>query len=458
MRTRLWICIHTAGFLLVSVSNLKSNTKRNAEYEKCLSEMFALRRFGIILGLETIKRIMESIGNPQERFASVHIAGTNGKGSIASFLAAVLRASGYHVGLYTSPHLVRFNERIKVDDKEISNQDVLESYKAVKRADYGDREPTFFEYTTAMAFYYFGRCDVDWAIVETGMGGRMDATNILNPAVSVISSLSLEHQMYLGRTLSQISAEKGGIIKNNTPVVTGVRQKKPLAVLRSIADSKSAPLYRLGEDFMVRRLKGNRFSYFGLDHTWRALRIGLKGAYQTENAAVVLAVCELLMKGSKRFPALNIPLRSIRDGLEKNRWPGRLEQIQTEPLVILDGAHNPSAVRNLSKYMAEHLSGRRITLVTGILDDKSYESMLRKLLPNCSRVILTQSKIDRSLDPEKLYPIARKMVSDVTIIRNVEKAVQHALQTVSRDEAVCIAGSLYVVGEARAFFEKAGMV
>ena len=434
------------------------NKKNKTEYEKCLSEMFALRRFGIILGLETIKKILKSIGNPQERFASVHVAGTNGKGSIASCLATVLQAAGYRVGLYTSPHLVRFNERIKINNREISDQEVLEAYKAVKEAEYGDREPTFFEYTTAMAFYYFGRCNVEWAIIETGMGGRMDATNILNPAVSVISNLSLEHQIYLGNTLSQISAEKGGIIKHATPVVTGVKQKKALSVLKNIADSKSASLYRFGGDFKVRRTKGNRFSYFGLDHAWRDLRIGLKGDHQIENTAIVLAVCELLMKGSDNASALDIQLKSIREGLEKNRWPGRLEQIQEAPLVILDGAHNLSAVRNLSKYMAENLSHRRITLVAGILDDKLYESMLQKLLINCSRVILTQSKIDRSLEPEKMYPIAKRYVPDVTIVHDVGKAVQHALQTVSPDEAVCIAGSLYVVGEARAFFEEAGIV
>jgi dihydrofolate synthase/folylpolyglutamate synthase len=442
----------------VEIQGLNFNKKKNAEYERCLSEMFSLRRFGIILGLETTKKILESLGNPQSRFTSLHIAGTNGKGSIAACLAAVLQAAGYHVGLYTSPHLVRFNERIKVNNREISDQDVLEAYKAVKEAEYGDREPTFFEYTTAMAFHHFRQCQVEWAVIETGMGGRMDATNVLQPAVSVISNLSLEHQMYLGNTLSKISAEKGGIIKEATPVVTGVRQKNALKILRNIADSQSAPLLRLGADFRVRRKVGNRFSYFGIDHTWHDLQIGLKGDHQIENAAIVLAVCELLMKGSGNFPALNIQLKSIRDGLGKVRWPGRLEKILSAPLVILDGAHNLAAVKNLSKYMAENLSHRRITLVAGILEDKSYEPMLQKLLPHCSRVILTRSKIDRSLEPETLYPIAKRYLSDVTIVHDVGKAVQRALQTVSMDEVVCVAGSLYVVGEARAFFEAAGMV
>jgi len=420
--------------------------------------MFSLRRFGIILGLETTKTILEGLGNPQEEFASVHIAGTNGKGSIASCLAAVLQEAGYRVGLYTSPHLVRFNERIKINDREISDEDVLEAYKAVKGAEYGEREPTFFEYTTAMAFHHFCRCQVEWAVIETGMGGRMDATNVLHPAVSVISNLSLEHQMYLGNTLSQIAAEKGGIIKHVTPVVTGVKQKNALTILRNIAELKSASLVRLGGDFRVRRKKENRFSYFGIDHTWHDLQINLKGGHQIENAAIVLAVCELLMRGSDNVPALNIQLRYIRDGLEKVRWPGRLEQVLAAPLVILDGAHNLAGVRNLSKYMAENLSHRKITLVAGILDDKAYEPMLQKLLPNCSRVILTRSKIDRSLEPAILYPIAKRYISDVTIVHDVGKAVQHALQTVSNDEAVFVAGSLYVVGEARAFFEEAGMV
>jgi dihydrofolate synthase/folylpolyglutamate synthase len=430
----------------------------NTDYEKCLSEMYGLRRFGIILGLETTEKILNGLGNPQDRFASVHIAGTNGKGSIASFLCTILREAGLKVGLYTSPHLVRFNERIKINGREISDQDVLEAYKAVKAAGYGDREPTFFEYTTAMAFYHFGRNNVDWAVIETGMGGRMDSTNVLNPAVSVISNISLEHQMYLGDTLEQIAGEKGGIIKNATPVVTGARQGNVISVLQTLADKRSAPLYRFGRDFSTKMSGKGIFTYHGVRQTWHNLRISLQGRHQVENAAIVLSICEILQMGNEKFPAVDIPFDAIRDGLIKTRWPGRLEKIMESPLVILDGAHNLAAVKNLSKYMLEKLPGRRITLVAGILDDKSYEAMLQNLLSHCARVVLTRSKVDRAIDPAAMKSVAERYLSDVNIVDDVAEAVQYALDTVPPDEVICISGSLYVVGEARAFFEARGIV
>jgi dihydrofolate synthase / folylpolyglutamate synthase len=428
------------------------------EFDKCISEMYGLRRFGIILGLETTKIILQGLGNPQDQFASVHIAGTNGKGSIASFLCSILRESGFKVGLYTSPHLVRFNERIKVNNQEISDQEVLEAYMAVKRVGYGDREPTFFEYTTAMAFYHFGQQDIDWAIIETGMGGRMDSTNVLHPAVSVISNISLEHQKYLGDTLEQIAAEKGGIIKKDTPVVTGATQKNVLSVFQSLADERSAPLYSLGRDFRAEPVGQNRFTYIGLHETWHNLQTGLQGRHQIDNAAIALSACEILQLGYGKQPSIAIPMNAIKDGLKKTKWPGRLEKIMDSPIVILDGAHNLAAVRILSQYITEELSNRRITLVAGILDDKSYEAMLQNLLPHCARVILTRSKIDRAIDPVIMKPVAEQYISDVKIVDDVSEAVQYALETVSQDEAICISGSLYVVGEARGFFESRGIV
>ena len=423
-------------------------------YEECLERMYSLRRFGIILGLDMTRNILEGLGNPQDHFASIHVAGTNGKGSIASNLASIFHSAGYTVGLYTSPHLVRFNERIKINHKEISEQDVVAAYEAVRRGCQGDREPTFFEYTTAMAFHHFNKRKVDWAIIETGMGGRLDATNVIHPEISIISNLSLEHQIYLGNTLTQIAEEKGGIIKSNTPVVTGVRQKNALGVLNRIAASKSAPLYRLGADFRVRRNRAGGFSYFGMGQVWRDLKTNLLGRHQVDNAAVVLAACELLKQRTPGALDRNIHIEAIREGLENNVWPGRLEQVSESPLILLDGAHNLAAVKNLARFLSENYAGRSVTLVAGILDDKSYEAMLTLLLPHCARVILTCPKIDRGLSPETLYPIARKFVSDVKIIEDVEKAVKAAVETASPRDVICIAGSLYVVGEAREAFEK----
>jgi len=425
--------------------------KKKDTYQKCLEAMYSLHRFGIKLGLETISNILAGLEYPHKKFASIHIAGTNGKGSVASALASVLYLSGYKVGLYTSPHLVRFNERICINNRQISDEDVIESYEAVKKVKSGDREPTFFEYSTAMAFYEFAKHNVEWAVIETGMGGRLDATNIIQPELSVITNISLEHKMYLGNTIPKITGEKGGIIKQGIPVVTGVKQKNAVSVIEGIAEEKSAPLYRLGDSFRVKRNRDGSFNYFGIDNTWHNMRTGLSGSYQVDNAALVLAGCEILNK--KRDL---LPFQKIRDGLEQNRWSGRLEVVSEAPFILMDGAHNLSAARNLTKFLSENFADRKITLIIGILDDKPYAPMLRYLLPVCNKVILTRAKTERALPVEKLHPVAEKLIKDITLIPDVGKAVNHAFETASEEDVICIAGSLYVVGEAKEELEKKG--
>ena len=411
--------------------------------------MYSLRRFGIKLELATIRAILKGLGNPQDRIAFIHVAGTNGKGSIASALATILHLSGCNVGLYTSPHLVNFNERICINGLPISDENVVVSYEAVKRVHHGTREPTFFEFATAMAFYEFGRQKVDWAVIETGMGGRFDATNIIDPVLSIITNISVEHTMYLGNTITQIAGEKGGIIKKNTPVVTGVKQKNAISVLKTLAESQAAPFYRFGEAFRIRRNQNKTFNYYGIENRWRHMQTGLIGRHQVDNAAIVLAACEVLNKSHT-----DLSLSKIRKGLVQNLWPGRLEIVSESPLVILDGAHNFIAARNLARFLSENLTNQNITLVIGILDDKPYTSMLQSLLPLCNRVIITAPKNDRALPPETLCAIAKQTVSDTTIIPDVENAVKHAIETASLDDVVCIAGSLYVVGEAKEALEK----
>lgn len=418
-------------------------------YENCLKTLYGFQRFGIKLGLSTIKRILAGLGNPQDTFACIHVAGTNGKGSVASTLASILYRSGYKTGLYTSPHLVRFNERIQVNSRPISNEKVVTSYRAIKDAHFGKRNPTFFEFTTAMALFEFAAQKVDWAVIETGMGGRLDATNIVNPALSIITNISLEHREYLGNTLTQIAAEKAGIIKKRTPLVTGIRQKKAFAEVKRIAAGKKAPLFRLGTDFKVRRNQGQTFSYYGIRNVWHNLQTALPGSYQVDNAALVLAACELIGKDNAA-----LTLNNIQEGLSKNLWPGRLEIVSDNPFIILDGAHNLAAARNLAKFMSTNLAGRVITLVVGILDDKPYKAMLKSLLTPVNRVILTRAKIDRALDPRKLYEAAKNLKPDVAIISDVARAIKNAVETTPRHGAICIAGSLYVVGEAKEAFEK----
>jgi dihydrofolate synthase/folylpolyglutamate synthase len=411
--------------------------------------MYALRRFGIILGLDTIKSILSALGNPQNDFNSIHVAGTNGKGSVASALSAILRESGYRVGLYTSPHLVRFNERICINNHQISNQDVVKSYQAIKRVHHGDRSPTFFEFATAMALYAFSRQKVDWAVIETGMGGRYDATNVIRPAVSIITNVSMEHRDYLGNTLAEITREKAGIIKQGKPVVTAVKQKQARSVVREVARKKSAPLFMLGKDFRVRQNQSGYFTYYGVKKKWHHLQTPLLGRYQVQNAALALAASELLLEDK-----VAITRESIKQGLANNRWPGRLEIVCDNPLVILDGAHNLIAARNLARFIAENLSKRHITLVIGILDDKPYESMLKSLLPQCSRAIITRAKTGRALVPQRLYATAQRIISDVSIVPDVAEAAKIAIDNSGPDDVICIAGSLYVVGEAKEAIEK----
>ena len=407
--------------------------------------MYALRRFGIKLGLSTIQNILSSLGNPQLKYSCIHIAGTNGKGSVASFLSSILRQAGFRVGLYTSPHLVQFNERICINGRQISDADVVAAHQAVKKVHHEDRELTFFEYTTAMAFYEFARQKVDWAVIETGMGGRLDATNLVQPVISVITNISLEHQSYLGKTITEIAAEKGGIIKQNIHVITACYQPSVISVLEELSRKASAPLYRLKKDFRVRRNANHTFSYYGMDHSWKGIRTGLAGDHQVDNAALVLASCEILKR--KLIP---ISFTHIQEGLEKTRWPGRLEVVSQSPMIILDGAHNLNASKQLAKYLATDMKNRRITLVIGILEDKPYEAILENLIPVCSRVILTSPKIDRALPVEALYPVAAALSDNVQSIPDVEHALAFAVKNTLPDDVICVAGSLYVIGEAKA--------
>lgn len=427
-------------------------TTNHMTYDECLKAMYGLRRFGIKLGLDVIQQILDGLGNPQNGYHCIHIAGTNGKGSVASTLAAILRQAGFIVGLYTSPHLIRFNERIQINGTMISDDDVRESYLAVNRVHHGDRYPTFFEYTTAMALYLFGKHQVDWAVMETGMGGRMDATNVIMPIVSIITNVSLEHQQYLGTTISDIAWEKGGIIKKKIPVVIGVSQSSAIGVIENIAESQCADLYRLGKDFFATGNADGTFSYSGMNHRWSNLKTRLIGVHQISNAALVLAACEVLL--DQKIP---ITQDSLIRGFENTRWPGRLEIVSQSPLVILDGAHNLDAAMCLAAHLSKELAGRRITLVIGILDDKPFTQILDVLLPVCDRVILTQPKIGRALSTDRLVSACRGKVRIIETAPHVDQAVKQAIHTSASTDVVCIAGSLYVVGEAKAFLENIPM-
>lgn len=423
-------------------------------YEKTLQAMYSLHRFGIKLGLDIISGMLNGLGNPQETFNCIHIAGTNGKGSVASALSTILHRAGYRTGLYTSPHLVSFNERICINNQPVSNEAVITAHDRAVKAYKGDRENTFFELTTAMALDTFGREQVDWAIIETGMGGRLDATNVLNPDLCLITNISMEHQTYLGDTIAQIAGEKGGIIKKGVPVITGVRQPEVIDTIESIAAEKKAPLARFKETFDIKPSTENIFDYQGIATDLDMVAVGLPGDHQLENAALVLAACETLNMAGKT----KIDAEDMRYGLMQNHWPGRLEIVAETPTILLDGAHNLVACEALAHFLETRYADRDITLVVGILDDKPYEKMLNLLVPNCKKLILTRPIIDRALEPEALLPVVEPYGKQTTIIASVPEAVNQALDTAAPEDVVCIAGSLYVVGEARQMLDITGRI
>ncbi len=413
-----------------------------------LSALYRLRRFGIQLGLATISRLMRGLGNPQDQYRCIHVAGTNGKGSIAAFLSSVLAHGGYKVGLYTSPHLVRFNERIQINGRPISDEDVAEAAEAVQRIYTQGEPPTFFECATAMALHHFARAGVDWAVLETGMGGRYDATNVVHPAVSIISNISIEHTEYLGKTLAEIAAEKAGIIKTGAGVVTGTRQKNALRVIEQAASGNGVPLLRLGKEIKIRKERDGSFSYLGENRRWPRLKVGLLGDHQITNAALALGALELLMDKD-----LNLSDEAVYTGLAAARWPGRLEVVSKEPLILLDGAHNPSAVRSLKTFLENGMAPRRIILVLGILKDKAWKPMLRDLAGIADLMILTKPEYERAADPEELGTFVRPITQDLRVISHLPDAVSLALDEARDGDLVCITGSLYTVGEARACLE-----
>ncbi len=421
-------------------------------YQECLEKMYGLGRFGIKLGLDTISGILKNLNHPERGIRFIHIAGTNGKGSIASYMASMLSASGFKTGLYTSPHLIKFNERFCINGRQVTDQDVIEAYQAVTQADTCERKATFFELATAMAFYLFKQNNVEWAVFETGMGGRLDATNILKPEISIISNLSVEHTDYLGETIEEIANEKGGIIKPLIPVVTGVTQPSALSILENLAEKNNAPLFLYNRDFSTRPSQKNGcFDFKGPKGEINEIRLTLAGDHQTHNAALALAACQLLFTREEVSNSDFIfSLKTMREGILETRWPGRLETILKRPRVILDGAHNQDAADNLGRYLNREITKGRLTLVLGILDDKPFESMVKSLVPAAHKIILTKAKINRSLLPSVLKNAIETMTdAELTIIDDVGDALLNAIQSSSPEDTVCVAGSLYVVGEAR---------
>ncbi|MBW2108130.1 MAG: bifunctional folylpolyglutamate synthase/dihydrofolate synthase, partial [Deltaproteobacteria bacterium] len=332
-----------------------------------------------------------------------------------------------------------------VNGHPVTDKEVVDAASAVQRIYTQGDPPTFFECATAMAFYHFAHAGVDVAVLETGMGGRFDATNLVHPEVAVITNVAVEHTEYLGRTLGRIAEEKAGIIKHGAGVVTGVKQPSALRVIQTQAEQNRVSLLRLGRDIRVRRYNDGRFSCRCAGYRWPRLEVGLFGRHQIDNAALALGVVGLLRK-----KGWGISDEAVDAGLKTVRWPGRLQVVRQHPLMILDGAHNPAAVRALCRFLKSERTWRRLSVVVGILKDKAWKSMLRDLADVCDTMILTRPRYERAADPRSFVSFVHNLNCPTTVADDVHTALSLAVKNVTVDDAVCVTGSLYTVGEAMA--------
>lgn len=422
-------------------------------YIQSIRFLYSLEVFGMKFGLKGIRTLLASIGDPHKDFPSVHVAGTNGKGSTSSMLAAVFTAAGYKTGLYTSPHLISFTERIRIDGKPIAPKDVVRLTNLVKKQ-VMRQQATYFEAVTAIAFKYFADAKVDIAIVETGLGGRLDATNVLRPLVSVITNVSLEHTEILGNTLGKIAWEKAGIIKRAIPCVTGISQAKALTVLRRQAKAKRSPLFTTRDVRIIIRkstLEGLIVQASINGETYRNLRVSVAGNHQAMNLRIVLRTIDLL----NDHGAYTIDESQLRRGLMNIETlaglTARLSVLRRHPLVLADVAHNPDSIRRLVNSLRD-LNIRNVVLVFGVVRDKDYRRMVRFLKPITMSAILTMAKTTRARPIEDLkHEFSRQRIDVVGIGPTVVGAMDLAFSVARRRDTILIAGSHYVVGEALSF-------
>jgi dihydrofolate synthase/folylpolyglutamate synthase len=418
-------------------------------YFETLEKIFNLRGGIIDLRLDRMRQALALFNHPENQFPSLHIAGTNGKGSTAALLHNILQQAGYQSALYTSPHLESFTERIRIGQEEIAPAEVVSLADEIWQCTAAANVPlTFFEFITVMAFIYFARKRVDVAVVEVGLGGRLDATNVVTPLVSVITTISKDHEAYLGPDELSIAREKGGIVKSRIPLVCGKMSEPVTNLLQDIARMREAPAYFLGSSFSFLLKNGRLFDYIGMKQNLSDLAIALRGRHQLANASLALAALELV---SEHFPVAETV---IRQGLETVRWPGRLEVMAERPLVILDGAHNPEGVRALADALLDLRQGRKIRVLFATMADKEWQLMLGILASLADQMIFTRVAMERSADPELLVKSIPVQVSN-RVIHDSKTALAALLDTAQPDDIVVVAGSLYLLGEVRPLLAKA---
>jgi dihydrofolate synthase/folylpolyglutamate synthase len=387
----------------------------NAAYRTALEWLFGTQHRGVKLGLENVRRLLTAMGDPQNDLRFIHVAGTNGKGSVCAMIDSIYRASGVRAGLFTSPHLVRFNERIQINGRPIDDADVVRGVHRIRSLIDEEHHPTFFEIATALAFDYFRRHAVDLVVLETGLGGRLDATNLVHPLVSVLTSIDMDHQKWLGDTLGEIAAEKGGIIKQGVPVVSGPQFSEVRTVLEQIAAERSAPI-----------------SY--AEMPIERLFIGLAGSHQRMNAAIAV--------NAVRTAGLQTDPQALKEGLATVYWPGRFQRINDR--TVLDGAHNPAATKCLVETWRECGGPEKPTIIFGGLFDKDLEGMILTLSTLAARFLIVPIRNQRAASPAEIKPFVPLHLPAIEC-SSAAQALDLALRF---DEQILVTGSLFLVGEA----------
>jgi dihydrofolate synthase / folylpolyglutamate synthase len=415
-----------------------------ADYER-------ISRAGIVWDVKRIERLLGRLDNPQNYARSVHVAGTKGKGSTSAMIASVLKSAGYKVGLYTSPHLLSYTERIQVNGKPIAEADWAKLTEIIKPhveaenriSDLG--ELTTFEIFTAMAFLHFRQVKADWQVLEVGLGGRLDATNVVKPQVCVITSISFDHMDVLGDTLAKIAGEKAGIIKPGADVVSAPQSPEALEVIERVCREKGVRLVKVGEDVTWERgefdIEGQSFRVEGLKGEYD-LWIPLLGEHQMENATNAVAACELLVERGAR-----IKPEAIVEGLRRVDWPGRLQVLGKEPWVIVDGAHNAYSMLRMGEALERYFRFEKLTLILGFGGDKDVAGMTAETVKITGDIILVASKHPKAMKPEALLAEFRKHGVTPRLVDNVKEAVRLALDGAGYNDLVCAAGSIFVIAE-----------
>lgn len=426
-----------------------------APYATTLDFLFGLQRHGIKLGLGTIGALLEQTGSPQHSYPSLHIGGTNGKGSTAAMAAAMLQAAGYRVGLYTSPHLVDFRERIQVNGDVIPEDQVVAWTDRLRSAASKSLSPTFFEFTTAMAFHHFAAEQVDVAVLEVGMGGRFDATNVVTPSVTAITNVARDHEQYLGHELSSIAFEKAGIIKRGIPVVVGELDAATAAVIDGIAGDRQAPYHALGDHFRYQREDSGGFAFQGTERVIEGLRSGLWGEHQLANAACAIKMVMLAAEAG-----LEVSESAIRQGLSQVTWEGRLEIAETRPTLLLDGAHNPAAARVVASYLRQFRRAQpaaRVIALIGMMQDKDRTGFIQELAHVCDEWIVTEPSLPRAAPVDELAAPLRQLEAVTHRVPLPADAVAHARRLAAPEDLICVTGSLMLVGEVKALLRGCGL-